>query len=263
MTPRRQRPIAYLLTAILFYAVFLIATLPADWMGTLLTRFTGGAVGLKRASGSFWHGSGDLAVRTGASQTLQTRIGWTIQPYWLLAGKLQARLESSGDIDARATIRLGYRSIDIRDCDGRFRAAAASAVYFPLTLAALTGQAQFFAERLALDSGGIQGTLDLKWLNAGSRINGMTDLGDYRLVLTGQGAAVGILADTQRGDVQLNAKGSWQAQGDGALSVDGTLTGGSREAVIAPLLALLNARRAGNAYEFSVRARIPSPLPHW
>jgi len=259
----RWRLIGYVLTALLLYAVFLVVTMPATWMGTALTRLSGGAAGLQRATGSFWHGSGDLAVRTGAPQALQTHLSWSIQPYWLLAGRLQARLEASGDVDAHATIRLGYRSVDIRDCRGSFPAGTASAVYFPLTLASLTGRVQFSAERLAIDSGGAHGALEIKWLDAGSRMGGMADLGDYRLMLTGQGAAVSILADTQRSEVQLNAKGDWQIQGDGMLNVDGTLAPGSREAALTPLLTLLNARRSGNAYTFSVRTPLPSPLPRW
>ena len=80
---------------------------------------------------------------------------------------------------------------------------------------------------------------------------------------SGQGAAIGLVADTQRGEVQLNGKGDWQLQGDGTLNIDGTLAAGNREAVLAPLLTLLNARRVGNAYDFSVHTRIPSPLPRW
>lgn len=260
--PRRHR-IVYLLSALLFYVVFLIATIPANWMGAVLARLSGGAAGLQRTSGSFWHGSGELALRTGTPQSLRVRVSWSIQPYWLLAGKLQAQLESSGDIDARATARLGYRSIDVRDCRGGFPLSTASAFYFPLTLAAPTGRIQFASEHLALESGGVHGALELKWLNAGSRMAGLTDLGDYRLMLTGQGTAVAILADTQRGEVQLNGKGEWQLQGNGALNLDGTLAAGSREAALTPLLTLLNARRTGSVYEFSVHTRIPSPLPRW
>jgi len=90
----------------------------------------------------------------------------------------------------------------------------------------------------------------------------MTDLGDYRLMLTGQGAAIGLVADTQRGEVQLNGKGGWQLQ-DGGFNVEGTLAPGSREGALTPLLTLLNARRTGNVYEFGIQTRIPSPLPRW
>jgi len=258
----RWRPITYLLSALLLYAVFLIVTVPASWMGTLLARLTGGAADLQRTTGSFWHGNGELALHTGAPQSLQAHVSWSIQPYWLLAGKVQARFESSGDIDARATARLGYHSIDVRNCRGGFPLSTASAFYFPLTLAALTGSIQFTSEQLTIEPGGIHGALEVKWLNAGSRMAGMTDLGDYRLVLTGQGAAIGLVADTQRGEVQLNGKGGWQLQ-DGGFNVDGTLAPGSREGALTPLLTLLNARRTGNVYEFGIQTRIPSPLPRW
>jgi len=257
----RWRLAGYLLTALLFYAVFLIATLPASAMGMLLSRLTGGAASLQLPTGSFWHGSGELAIRSGTPQTLRARVSWSIQPFWLLIGKLQTQFESSGDIEARTTLRLGYRSLDVRDCSGSFPVSTASAIYFPLTLASLTGQVQFSAEQLALDSSGVHGTLEIKWLNAGSRMGGLADLGDYRLTLTGQGAAVGILADTQRGEVPLNTKGAWQLHGGGTLSLDGTLGAGNREAALTPLLTLLNARRTGDVYTFSIRTHMPSPLP--
>lgn len=257
----RWRLAGYLLTALLFYAVFLAATMPASWMGTLLNRLTGGTVSVQQATGSFWHGSGHLTVRAGSAQAIQARVNWSIQPLWLLAGKLQTQVESSGDVDLRATIRLGYRSLAVRDGSGGFPLSAASAVYFPLTLATLTGRVQFSAARLAVDASGLHGAAEMKWLNAGSRIGGLGELGDYRLTLTGQGATAAILVDTLRGEVQLNAKGEWQIQGDGMLTLDGTLATGGRETALTPLLTLLNARRNGSEYSFNIRTRIPSPLP--
>jgi hypothetical protein len=250
----------YLLAALLFYAVFLLVTTPASWMGVLLNRLTRGTVDIQRTNGSFWHGGGDLAVRAGTAQAMQVRVNWSIQPLWLLAGKLQTQVESSGDIDLRATIRLGYRSVDVRDCSGGFPLTTASAIYVPLTLATLTGRVQFSAARLAVDSSGLHGAAEVKWLNAGSRMGGLGEVGDYRLALAGQGAAAGIQVDTLRGDAQLNAKGEWQIQGDGMLTLDGTLTPGSHEAALTPLVTLLNARRNGNQYSFNIRARVPSPL---
>lgn len=261
MTTRHGRRAIYVLTGLLAYALFLLINLPASTMHELLTRVSRGTVAIQQPQGSFWNGSGELVVRSQMGQPLRTRLTWSIEPLWLFAGKVQTQLQASGDAELQGTIRIGYRQLTVSNATATLNAEAAGAFYAPLSLAAPTGSVRISTEHLQLDSGGLQGVAQLTWLNAGSRMSGLSDLGDYRLSVAGAGATATIGVETVRGEVAVNGEGKWQVTGDGSLRLDGTITPGSREPALAPLLSLIGARRNGNQYAFGISTRLLPPLP--
>jgi hypothetical protein len=240
------------------YAAFLAATLPAAWMGELLARAGSGALSLEAPQGSFWNGSGVLTVRAPGGTALAAPLTWHIQPLWLFTGRLRARVEASGELKLNSEVTLAYRRARLSALEAELPAGAAGAFYAPALLVAPTGQLHVTAQEFELGAAGARGELHLTWSAAGSRLGGLGELGDYRLVVSGQGPTADLRLETLRGEVQLAGRGQWQAS-DGQLRLDGTIAPGAREPSLAPLLALLRAQRNGDQHAFNLVTRLPLP----
>ena len=238
---------------LLLYFLFLLVTLPAHWLGEALTRTTGGVLRLQNASGSIWQGAGTLTLNSVGSAPLTTRLNWDIHPLWLLTGTLRADLQARGEPSLRARIGVGYKSVQLNDLEAEFPAAQLPTFYPPATLIGPTGKIQLTAGELIFNNKGMTGEAQLTWLGAGGRLGGLSEIGDYRLRLSGQDGVVNLQAATLKGAIQLDARGSWQVAGDGMLRLDGTLAADAgHQATLAPLLALLNAKPEGDRHVFNV-----------
>lgn len=241
---------------IAFYLVFLVVTLPAAWVDELLSRATRGQARLLGTQGNFWQGSGTMVFNAAGGTALQNRVHWNIRPFWLLIGKLRADIKSEGDITLQAIVTAGYRQLRLQDLAGEFAASHAQAFYPPAMLVSPTGQIKVAGNDVELGHSGFSGELRLTWTGAGSKLGAAGELGDYALIATGQNGTAQLRIETLRGDVRIDARGAWQANTDGALTLDGTLLAGSREAMLAPLLAALNVRKDGDRYPLRLQGRI-------
>lgn len=250
---------AYLLTGVALYALFLVVTLPASWMGELLTRASHGSATLQDAAGTVWGGSGTLRWSLAGRDTLAVPLRWSIEPWWLLAGRVQAEIETRGELTLHGQIAVGYRRLDIRALEAEFPAALLATLYTPATVIAPTGVARLAVTDLELTRDAVHGEARLTWTGAGSRFGGLNDVGDYLLIATGQGDSTQLRAETPRGEVQINGQGSWRVA-DGSLQFSGTLTPGTRDATLAPLLQGLGVRRDGDRYVVEINTRAPFPL---
>jgi hypothetical protein len=259
----RARPwqsAAWTLTGLGLFIGFLVATLPAHWLGELMARATQGQWRLQATSGTVWNGSGTLSIRAGGPDAFVTRLNWRLQPWWLVTGKLRAELQSQDAGDLHAELALGYRSLRIQNAAAELPASLAAVIYAPAALFSPTGTLRFSTNDFAIDSSGMSGEAQLRWLGAGGRLGGAAEIGDYLLVVTGQPGGTAFRVDTLRGDIRVDLQGRWQAMGDGAFTLTGAVTAsGPREATLAPALAMLNARREGDRQVFQYNARLPWP----
>jgi len=233
------------------YLIFLVVTVPAYWLGEGLLRMTAGSIRLQHASGSLWHGAGLLLIGPHG-----VMVEWDIQPAWLLLGKARIRLHSRNDSSLRATLTIGYRQLGLHDTEAELPAAVVGAFYPPAAFIAPTGKLRFSSAETEIGSNGMTGEAKLSWLGAGGKLGGVGEVGDYQLTATGNNGVAMLRLETLRGDIAITGNGQWQPAGDGSVRLDGTLVPGSREAMIAPLLPLLNARRNGDQYVFSYATRL-------
>jgi len=251
----------FIVTGLALYLVFLVSTIPAAWVGELLTRSTLGKARLLGSRGSLWNGSGTLVFSSTGGMALQNTLHWSINPLWLAAGKLRAELKSIGDMNLQATVTAGYRHLRLQNLNGEFAASHAQAIYPPAMLISPTGQIKMTGSDLALGKSGFDGELRLTWTAAGSKIGAAGELGDYLLVANGQNGAAALRVETLRGDVRIDARGLWQAGADGALTLDGTLDAGSRESTFGPMLSMMNARKEGNRHRIHFQGKFPTWYP--
>lgn len=243
---------------IALYLVFLVATLPAGWAGELLARVTQGQLRLQDPQGSLWRGSGTIALQRAGAQ-LHNRVHWNLQPLWLLTGRLRAEVRSEGDIALQAIVSFGYRRLRVQDLSGEFAAGHAQAFYAPAMLLSPTGQVKVNASEFELGKSGFSGEARLTWSGAGSKLGGAAEIGDYLLIANGRDGAAALRVETLRGDIKIDARGSWQAKTDGSLALEGSLVPGNREAALGPLLAALNVRKDGDRYPIRLNTRLPLP----
>jgi len=276
MPTNRWRGLAYLGAVLCGYALFLLITLPAYWADWLVSRASHNVVRIQQPEGTLWGGSGNLVVQSIGQERMQTRITWTIQPLWLFTGKLQARLSSRDDgktapaISAlppsmavagsplNATLRIGYRHFSISEVDAAVPVSVLSAFNPAVDLVAPSGRLQITAQQATLTPAGLEGGIQLTWLGAGARMGGLSEVGDYRLVVNGRGPTAELRIETLRGDVGLTAQGEWQTQGEGLLRLTGSVTPGNREQNLRPLMTMLNIQNNNGQYNWTFINRIPA-----
>ena len=253
-----RRGPAYFLAGLFSLLLFLILTLPAYWADRWLQRAAQGSVRIQEPAGTLWNGSGTLVVQNLGQELMRAKIAWAVQPWWLFTGKLGAAVTArDSSTPLTASIRLGYRYLSLHAVDATVPAGAAAAFHPAVGLLAPSGRLQITSEQATLTPAGLEGGLQLTWLGAGARISGLSELGDYRLVVTGQGASADLRVETLRGDVGVRAQGSWQTQGEGLVQLSGTVAPGSREQALRPLLAMMNAQNNNGQYSWALNNRFP------
>ena len=253
-----RRWLAYVAAGLLGFLLFMLISLPAYWVDWLLQRAGQDMVRIQEPTGTLWNGAGTLVVRSLGQPVLQSRIAWSIQPQWLFTGKLGVHITSrDSNTPLKATLRLGYRHLAIRDVDATLPAGAISVFNPAVSLVAPAGRLQLVSEQATLTPAGLDGNLQLTWLGAGASMSGLSELGDYRLVVTGRGATAELKIDTLRGDVGVAAQGEWQTQGAGPLALTGSIAPGSREQALSPVFTMMNIRNINGQYQWAVNSRFP------
>jgi len=247
-----RRGVGFALLGLVLYLMFLLATIPAYWLGEGLVRLTEGRVRLQHAAGSIWHGTGLLIIGPH-----NLAIEWDLQSGWLLLGKAHVQVKSRGDSSLRATLTIGYRHLALRDTAVELPATVVAVFYPPVSFIAPTGKLRFTTSEMEIGSKGMTGEALLIWSGAGGKLGGVGEVGDYQLTATGSNGMALLKLGTLRGEIGITGAGQWQVAGDGRLRLDGTLAPGSRESMIAPILPLLNAQRSGDQYTFSLSAQLP------
>lgn len=256
MSIGRARGLAYFGAILCGYFLFLLVTLPAYWADWLASRASLGAVRIQESAGTLWNGSGNLVIHSAGREHLQTRIAWEMQTLWLFTGKLQARLSSRNREPAlNATIRAGYRHLSIQDVDTMLPVSVLNAFIPALDLFAPSGNLQITTQQATLTPAGLDGDMQLTWLGAGARMGGLSEAGDYRLVVNGRGSTAGLRIETLRGDIGITGQGEWQTQGEGLIRLTGNVNPGNREQALRPLLTMVNAQNNNGQYSWTVNGR--------
>jgi general secretion pathway protein N len=253
-----RRGSVYLAAGFFCFLLFLLVTVPAYWADRLAQRLSRDNVRIQDPAGTLWSGTGTLVVRSLGQEMMRTKIAWAIQPLWLFTGKLGASVTArNSGTPLAASIRLGYRHLSLHAVDAIVPASAVAAFHPAVGLVAPSGRLQISSEQATLTPAGMDGGLQLTWLGAGARMSGLSELGDYRLVVTGQGATADLRVETLRGDVGITAQGSWQTQGEGLLQLSGNIAPGAREQTLLPMLTMLNAQNNNGQYSWTLNQRLP------
>ncbi len=254
----RKPWVAYTVLGVGLYVIFLLATLPAAWLAWAVNKYSGGALTLSQPNGSVWRGSAEVLTRYPPAQARALgRTEWRINPLWLAAGRLRIKAQTLGSrIQGRGVIQLTPATVRLQDTRLAIPASLASQFYAPASLASLKGNFSIDISDLRLDSDGLIGQAEIRWLDAGSALSPVQPLGDYRVTLVGKGKIANITLATVSGDLELNGRGTWNVTGNGQVRFNGTASPRNRAEELEPMLKLLGRDLGGGRRLLKLNTRV-------
>jgi general secretion pathway protein N len=233
----------------------LVTQAPASFADVALERLTQGRVRLAEASGTVWSGRGrivlvDVADRGRAQSAgpiaavpgvvLPGRFGWTVSPWPLLVGVLDARIEHDS---MRQPVLLTGRAGELRATPGSLQLppVALDRLGSPWNTIRPTGALTLSWENVTLRSGRFDGRASIELQQAGSALTPVRPLGAYRIDVVGAGARAQVKMNTLSGPLRLEGGGTWDARSGLRFTAEATAEGPER-ARLQPLLGLLGRR---------------------
>lgn len=206
-----------LLLPLLFGGVFLGGLLlfaPAAVMATLLERSTAGRISLAQTSGSFWQGSGVLIMHSKSTSHTLGLHHWR----WRPDASLEVR--KGDNVPMAVSLSPLAGRVDISQLNLTLPTVLLEALAPQLGPYQLQGVLTARSEHLTLQQDGLHGPLSIDWHQAASRLSPVRPLGDYRIVLQGNGSTLNAQLSTLSGKLQLSAQG--QLLPGGHLQINGT-----------------------------------------
>lgn len=245
--------------ALLLYAAFLVATVPASLLFQAANRyFSPYSITAESTEGTLWHGGAQGVVLTARNrQALRLgRASWSLNPLWLLSGKLSADLMLAGDdIKGHGKLILGPHSLGFRQAFLSVPAAALSYVDPRLDMWPLEGTLDIRSNEFLLQPNRYQGNGEITWEQAGTALVKINPIGSYRATFSGTGKAIHVQLETQTGALELSGKGNWsQAAG---FAFDGRAKAREHEAELRHLLDLIGKPNQDNSYALTLDVKSP------
>lgn len=234
------------------YLVFLVANVPAAWVGVALERASRGNVALGEARGTVWKGSGALALRSGGAWRGVADIEWSCNPLALFVGRVDLRISGSGrDTQLRALASFGTTGASFRNVELSAPAAVIEPVLAAAAFARPEGRLRLLADSVDIGAASLHGAATVEWTGAG--LGGMQAqrLGDYRLQITGSGDRAALTLATLRGDLQLNGQGEWRAAQPRLVQLRGVVEAAAERKDLELLMQALGARGTGTSQPFT------------
>jgi hypothetical protein len=243
---------------VVFAAVFVvcaIAVAPARWLAPVLAGATSGGVRLTNASGSPWHGRGDLIVRVDGAEILLRGTSWHWEPARLAAGELALRVAFDGtSARGEAVIARGFTALTIRDAEIDLPAATVAERHAVLRSWRPSGTFALKTRALEFAAGELIGEAEIAWRGAAAAT---AKLGDYRCVLrASHGLPAQLELATLKGPLHLAARGDVGASSGFRMRGTASAEAGHREQ-LRPLLRWLGTDRGDGAVAFDIA------LPPW
>jgi len=239
-----------------FAALAVLATqAPASFADVALERVTQGRVRLAEASGTVWSGRGRIVLadiadpgaerRVGAVASvpgvvLPGRFGWTLSPWPLLVGVLDARIEHDS---MRQPVLLTGRAGELRATPGSLQLppVALDRMGSPWNTIRPTGALTLSWENVTLRSGRFDGRASIELQQAASALTPVRPLGAYRIDVVGSGAQAQVRMTTLSGPLRLEGGGTWDARSGLRFTAEASAEEPER-ARLQPLLGLLGRR---------------------
>lgn len=193
------------LLALVFGSVFLVglfAFAPASLMGYALERASGGTLTLAQTTGSLWQGSGVALLKNKSRYQTLGSYRWHLQ---LFRAALQVQAAESAPMTVRY-IPFASR-VDIDNLRIALPASSLELATPQLGPYQLQGALDAHSDHLTLDASGLNGQITVDWLRAASGLSDIRPLGDYRILLQGNGAALDGQLSTLSGMLQLSGTG--------------------------------------------------------
>ncbi len=195
------------LFALLFGSVFfigLVAFTPASMMGYALEYISGETLSLAQTSGSVWQGSGVALLRQNTRYQTLGSYRWYLQ---LFSASLQVQAGESSPMTVRYVPFAGRTNIE--NLHLTLPASIMEIAAPQLGPYQLQGALEVSSDHLSADASGLNGQITVDWTRAASGLSEIRPLGDYRIVLQGNGAALDAQLSTLSGKLLLSGTGRY------------------------------------------------------
>jgi general secretion pathway protein N len=201
------------------FAAALILLAPASLLDARLASISEGRVRIANATGTLWHGSGDLVLAAGGAQR---PVAWSIDAWPLLRGELRGSFTGGADSQRIGTFDASGNKLELRGIELAVpMETLLRTLGAPSILASAGGEVTLRVDRLVRGADTLDAQLAMMWSNA-SLPSQSPDLrialGDVRAELSGQGREVPGTIQHTGGDVDL--RGTLSAAANGSTRVD-------------------------------------------
>lgn len=204
-----------LIVAALVLALAILA--PSTLVDNRVEAMTAGRVRITNATGTIWHGAGDLTV---PAANLRLPVVWDIERLPLLRAEVHGTLIEQGKVPV--AFDIGRDRYDVRNltlslpANALLRAVGALAV-----ISDAGGRVDIHVERLSKQDEALDGQVEALWLDAslpGPRPDTRIALGDVRIESSGQGGKLVGTITNAGGSVDIT--GSVAVTASGGASID-------------------------------------------
>jgi len=245
----RRTGVRFAILGVAAYLAFLVANLPASWLGYVLEHTSEGALALGEPRGTVWKGQGALAVRSGQGFRRVADVEWRCNPLSVFTGRLSLALKGAApSADLRANVSLGLRSVRLQNVEVSAPAALLDPAVPAVAFAKLEGRLRVVSDSLEIGPGSVRGAATVEWSGAGA--SGIARIGDYRLQITGSGEQAALKLATLRGDLRINGDGEWRASQPRVVQMRGVAETAPGRKDLEPLLVLLGGVGSGPSRPF-------------
>ena len=202
MTLRRR-----VLLTLLFGSVFLVGLIsfaPASLMGSVLERASAGKLTLAQTQGRLWKGSGVALLRLKTRYQTLGSYRWDLKVF-------SATLQVQAGEAAPMTVHFAPFSgrINIDNLRITLPVSIMEIAAPQLGPYQLQGSLETSCDHLTLDAAGMTGQVTMDWSRAASALSTISPLGDYRILLQGNGSALDAQLSTLSGKLLLSGKGGF------------------------------------------------------
>ncbi len=251
MTGAFRRPgVRLAVLGVIAYLVFLLANVPAAWLGFALERSSRGALALGDPAGTLWKGKGLLALRSGGAFRGIADLEWSCNPLSVLTGRLSVALSGvAPETRLRASVSLGAGNMRFQNVEVNAPAAVLEPALPAAAFAKPDGRLRVLADSVEIGGAGVAGAATVEWLEAG--MSGLQRLGDYRLQITGSGERAAVKLATLRGDLRLTGEGEWRAAQPRIVQLRGTVEAAAGRKDLEPLLEAMGIKGSGIPQPFA------------
>ncbi len=251
MTGAFRRPgVRLAVLGIVAYLVFLLANVPAAWVGFALERSSRGGLALGDPAGTLWKGSGLLALRSGGAFRGIADFQWNCNPLSVLTGRLSVALSGiAPETRLRASVSVGAGSLRFKNVEVDAPASLFEPAIPAAAFAKPDGRLRVLADSFEVGGTGLAGAATVEWLEAG--MSGLQRLGDYRLQITGNGERAELKLATLRGDLRVSGEGEWRAAQPRIVQLRGTVQAAAGRKDLEPLLEAMGIKGSGIPQPFA------------
>jgi general secretion pathway protein N len=245
----RRTWVRFALAGLAAYLVFLLATLPAAWLGYALERASGGALALGDPRGTVWKGRGALAVRSSSGFRGVADIEWRCNPLSIFSGRLSVALSgTTPGADLKANVGVGLKSVRLQNVEARIPVTLLEQAVPIVSIWKPQGRVRLSADSFEIGPASVRGAATAEWSEAG--LSGVARIGDYRLQVTGTGDRAAVKLATLRGDLRINGDGGWSAAQPRVVQLSGVAEASPERKDLEPLLTLLVGGGSGPSRQF-------------